>query len=109
MNIGTHIAESSTMPMRSSGNRSSTPLRIRSAQPSDYFRRQIRVSSFAYETPAHIIAQMGGTDLLMCCSDYPHSEGTASPIADYDAFGFDREGANAATFFGGNVDFLLRR
>jgi predicted TIM-barrel fold metal-dependent hydrolase len=78
-------------------------------QPSDYFRRQIRVSSFAYEAPAHIIEQMGGTDLLMCCSDYPHSEGTASPIADYDAFGFDRDGANAATFFGGNVDFLLRR
>jgi Amidohydrolase len=77
-------------------------------QPSDYFRRQIRVSSFAYETPARIIEQMGGTDLLMCCSDYPHSEGTTSPVADYSAFGFDVAPA-ASSFFAGNVDFLLRR
>ncbi|HSP96382.1 MAG TPA: amidohydrolase family protein [Candidatus Dormibacteraeota bacterium] len=78
-------------------------------QPSDYFRRQVRVSSFAYEMPARIVEQMGGTDLLMCCSDYPHSEGTASPIADYTAFGLDRGGATAADFFAGNVDFLLHR
>ena len=45
----------------------------------------------------------------MCWSDYPHSEGTTSPVADYGAFGFERTGANAATFFAGNVDFLLRR
>ena len=57
-------------------------------QPSDYFRRQVRVSSFAYETPARIVEQLG-TDLLMCCSDYPHSEGTATPIADYAAVGLD--------------------
>ena len=77
--------------------------------PSDYFRRQVRVSSFAYEMPARIVEQMGGTDLLMCCSDYPHSEGTASPIADYTAFGLDHAAAGTADFFAGNVDFLLRR
>lgn len=77
-------------------------------RPSDYFRRQMRVSSFAYETPTHIIEQLG-TDLLMCCSDYPHTEGTTSPVADYDAFGFTARDATAATFFAGNVDFLLRR
>ena len=59
--------------------------------------------------PAASSQQLGGTDLLMCCSDYPHSEGTASPIADYAAFGLDRDGATAADFFAGNVDFLLRR
>ncbi|MFN8640218.1 MAG: amidohydrolase family protein [Candidatus Binatia bacterium] len=75
--------------------------------PSDYFRRQVRVSSFAYEMPARIVAQLGGTDLLMCCSDYPHSEGTATPLADYDAFGLER--AAAGDFLAGNVDFLLRR
>src|SRR6185369_13006050 len=29
-----------------------------SLSPSDYFRRQVRVSSFAYEQPAHIAHQM---------------------------------------------------
>lgn len=75
--------------------------------PSDYFRRQVRVSSFAYEMPARIVEQMGGTDLLMFCSDYPHAEGTTTPLTDYDAFGLDR--AAAGGFMAGNVDFLLRR
>lgn len=78
-------------------------------QPSDYFRRQVRVSSFAYEMPSRIVEQLGGTDLLMCCSDYPHSEGTATPVADYAAFGLDATGATAPAFFAGNADFLLRR
>ena len=54
------------------------PLRMK---PSEYFRRQVRVSSFSYELPGRLIKQTG--DLYMCCSDYPHSEGTATPLADY--------------------------
>jgi predicted TIM-barrel fold metal-dependent hydrolase len=50
-------------------------------RPSDYFRRQIRVSSFSYERPDKLIAASG--DIFMCCSDYPHSEGTATPLEDY--------------------------
>ena len=41
------------------------------------------MSSFAYESPARITRQLGGTDLLMCCSDYPHSEGTDDALGDY--------------------------
>ena len=55
------------------------PLRMK---PSEYFRRQVRVSSFSYELPGRLIRQTG--DLYMCCSDYPHSEGTATPLADYE-------------------------
>lgn len=54
-----------------------------SLRPSEYFLRQVRVSSFAYELPANLRGQLGGADLLMCCSDYPHSEGTADPLRDY--------------------------
>ncbi len=50
------------------------PLAPLSLRPSEYFRRQVRVSSFSYELPARLIRQTG--DLYMCCSDYPHSEGT---------------------------------
>lgn len=77
-----------------------------SLPPSDYFRRQIRVSSFAYESPAALQEQMG-SDLLMCCSDYPHSEGTATPIGDYRASGTTPE--SAPGLFRDNAAFLLRK
>jgi predicted TIM-barrel fold metal-dependent hydrolase len=86
-----------------------SPLPTLPLQPSDYFRRQVRVSSFAYEAPAHIVEQLGGTDLLMCCSDYPHSEGTATPIIDYAAGGLDAHAGNAPGLFSDNIAFLLRK
>ncbi len=36
---------------------------------------------------ANLYRQLGDADLLMCCSDYPHSEGTATPLDDYAAPG----------------------
>jgi predicted TIM-barrel fold metal-dependent hydrolase len=51
--------------------------------PSEYVRRQVRVAAFAYERPERLIERVG--DLFMCCSDYPHSEGTAHPLDDYRA------------------------
>jgi predicted TIM-barrel fold metal-dependent hydrolase len=78
-----------------------------SLQPSDYFRRQIRVSSFAYEQPGRLARQIGQDDVLMCCSDYPHSEGTGTPILDYDAAG--SRPADAPRLFRENAEFLLRR
>ncbi|HEX4493943.1 MAG TPA: hypothetical protein VH914_22265 [Acidimicrobiia bacterium] len=78
--------------------------------PSEYFRRQVRVSSFAYELPTNIGRQIGGDDILMCCSDYPHSEGTADPIADYAGIGrFATRPEDAPAFFGDNVALLLGR
>ena len=79
-----------------------------SLMPSDYFRRQVRVSSFAYETPAAIREQLGDADLLMACSDYPHSEGTATPMLDYAASGLKRT-SDAPGLFHNNAAFLLRQ
>jgi predicted TIM-barrel fold metal-dependent hydrolase len=79
-------------------------------RPSDYFRRQVRVSSFAYEMPRNLERMLGGSDLLMCCSDYPHSEGTARPLDDYAAAGkFAVRPADAPGLFHGNAAFLLGR
>jgi predicted TIM-barrel fold metal-dependent hydrolase len=76
--------------------------------PSEYFRRQVRVSSFAIEMPSRLTR--GSGDLFMCCSDYPHSEGTATPIDDYTAAGaHGMQPAAEPKFFGENVGFLLRR
>jgi len=51
---------------------------------------------------------MGGVDLLMCCSDYPHSEGTMTPLLDYAAGGrTPQDGPDA--LFRDNIGFLLRK
>jgi len=77
-------------------------------RPSDYFRRQVRVSSFAYEMPRNLQRMLGGSDLLMACSDYPHSEGTAQPLADYAAAGrFAVRPDEAPGLFRDNAAFLL--
>jgi len=90
---------------RLNGRERGLPLR-----PSEYFKRQVRVSSFAYELPAKIQRQLGGAELLMCCSDYPHSEGTARPLEDYAAPGklaVRPDGARG--LFHDNAAFLLRK
>ncbi len=80
-----------------------------SLRPSEYFRRQVRVSSFSYELPENLRRQLGGADLLMACSDYPHSEGTATPVADYAATGkFGTDAERAPGLFHDNVAYLLR-
>jgi hypothetical protein len=76
-------------------------------RPSDVFRRHVRVSCFAYEQPARIASQLAGAELLMACSDYPHSEGSAHPLSDYAAGRFGTEPAAAPGLFERNVSFLL--
>jgi len=81
------------------------PLAELAMKPSDYFRRQVRVSSFAYELPSRLIRQTG--DLYMCCSDYPHSEGTATPLADYTGSAKPVRPEDAPGLFGQNMSMLL--
>jgi len=81
------------------------PLAPLPMRPSDYFRRQVRVSSFSYEMPARLIRQTG--DLYMCCSDYPHSEGTATPLADYADAAVPVGPEDAPGLFRDNVSMLL--
>jgi predicted TIM-barrel fold metal-dependent hydrolase len=83
------------------------PLAPLTMRPSEYFRRQVRVSSFSYELPARLIRQTG--DLYMCCSDYPHSEGTATPLADYTNAAVPVGPDDAPGLFGDNVTMLLER
>jgi hypothetical protein len=83
------------------------PLSLRT---SEFFRREVRVSSFSYELPEHIKVQIQGSELLMACSDYPHSEGTATPIDDYAATGrWATDPDRAPGLFHDNAAFLLGR
>jgi predicted TIM-barrel fold metal-dependent hydrolase len=72
-------------------------------RPSDYFLRQVRVSSFSYEQPARLTAK--SADIYMCCSDYPHSEGTSSPVQDYERSGASP--SDAPGLFCDNVSSLI--
>jgi predicted TIM-barrel fold metal-dependent hydrolase len=83
------------------------PLAPLALRPSEYFRRQVRVSSFSYELPTRLIRQTG--DLYMCCSDYPHSEGTSTPLADYAHAVVPVGPDDAPGLFGDNVTMLLDR
>jgi predicted TIM-barrel fold metal-dependent hydrolase len=76
-----------------------------SMRPSEYFARQVRVSSFSYEQPARLAAK--SSDVYMCCSDYPHSEGTATPVEDYGRAGCSP--SDGSGLWADNVEVLLGR
>jgi predicted TIM-barrel fold metal-dependent hydrolase len=83
-------------------NGEATPL---SMAPSEYFRRQVRVAAFALERPDALARRAG--DLFMACSDYPHTEGTLTPLDDYRAAKTTPEECPA--FFSDNIRYLLRQ
>lgn len=70
-------------------------------KPSDYIRRHVRIAAFSYEDPERLTKHCG--DLFMSCSDWPHSEGTATPATDYGA------GVVAPGLHRDNINWLLRR
>ena len=74
-------------------------------QPSEYVKRHVRVAAFAYERPDMLIPGCG--DMFMACSDWPHSEGTATPVTDYAAANCTPE--SAPGLFADNLNWLLRR
>jgi predicted TIM-barrel fold metal-dependent hydrolase len=84
------------------------PLTDLPERPSDYIKRQVRVAAFAYERPDLLRERTG--ELFMMCSDYPHGEGTATPIDDY-RVQCTRGGLpdQSPELFGGNISWLLRR
>lgn len=73
-------------------------------RPSHYFLDRVKVSSFSYEDPRRLTDTAG--DVFMLCSDYPHSEGTATPVADYARVGCQETGLPG--LFHQNVEALLR-
>jgi predicted TIM-barrel fold metal-dependent hydrolase len=53
-------------------------------KPSEYMRRQVRVSLFPFEDAGWLVEQ-AGPELFMFASDYPHPEGGNDPIERFEA------------------------
>jgi len=70
--------------------------------PSDYVRRQIKVTPFAGEDIGWLMSA-GAEDLLMFASDYPHHEGTDDPIGRFERTMEGASDAARAKFY--NVNF----
>ncbi|MBM4205528.1 MAG: hypothetical protein FJ194_15480 [Gammaproteobacteria bacterium] len=70
-------------------------------QPSEYVRRQMKVTPFAGEDIGWLL-KSGAEDLLMFASDYPHHEGTDDPIGRYERTMTDIDEVQRAKFYAGN-------
>jgi predicted TIM-barrel fold metal-dependent hydrolase len=82
------------------------PTAVLEQRPSDYLLDRVRVSSFSYEDPQRL-ARKTGRDVYMACSDFPHSEGTATPLDDYRRAGCEPTADTA--LFDTNAQYLLGR
>src|SRR5579871_123488 len=73
--------------------------------PSEYLRRQVRVATFGFERPEHLAGKDG--DIFMFGSDYPHAEGLAHPLADFQAAGGPAVSETTAGLYRHNARWLL--
>jgi uncharacterized protein len=81
-------------------------LRQLDLRPSEYLRRQVRVTPYPHEDAGWIVAQ-AGHGVCMFSSDYPHVEGGRNPLARFDRSltGLDDEAR--ARFYGDNFVDLM--
>jgi predicted TIM-barrel fold metal-dependent hydrolase len=82
------------------------PLHDLPLRPSEYVRRQVRVAVFCYEGPRALVDQLG-PEMLMFSSDYPHAEGIARPVADYERIAGPVDGVAGEKLYAGNLQWLM--
>jgi hypothetical protein len=78
-----------------------------SMKPSDYVRRNVRVTPFRFEPVADYIDSNGFGECYCYSSDFPHPEGGSWPLAEFRQR-IERLGAAAAErLFVSNAEWLL--
>jgi predicted TIM-barrel fold metal-dependent hydrolase len=75
-------------------------------RPTDYVRRQIRVTPYPTEDVGRLIAQVG-PELLLFSSDYPHVEGGRNPLKRFEASLSARSNAEKDAFYEKNFADLM--
>jgi uncharacterized protein len=74
--------------------------------PSEFVRRQVRVTPYPHE-PAGWIVEHTGSEIPMFSSDYPHVEGGRNPVKRFDAGLADCSEETTAAFYAGNFADLM--
>ena len=69
-------------------------------KPSEYLRRQVRVTPLVINEPLRPVMEMA-PEMLCFSSDYPHVEGTSDPISVCDRQLTDLSAMERAEFYGG--------
>ncbi len=77
-----------------------------SQRPSDYVRRQVRVTPYPTE-PTRWIIENSGPDICLFSSDYPHVEGGRNPLRRFDSEVSGLTPEVADRFFRGNFEDLM--
>lgn len=78
-----------------------------SLAPSDYVRRQVRVTPYPTEPTGWIIEQ-SGPEICMFSSDYPHVEGGRNPLRRFDAEVAHLDADTRDRFYRANFEDLWR-
>lgn len=81
-------------------------LRKLSLTPSEYVRRQVRVTPYPHE-PAGWIVRNAGPEVCLFSSDYPHIEGGRNPIKRFDASLADCTAGERDGFWWRNFEDLM--
>jgi predicted TIM-barrel fold metal-dependent hydrolase len=77
-----------------------------SLRPTDYVRRQVRVTPYPTEHVGRLIERCG-PELFMFSSDYPHVEGGRNPLKRFEATLEGRSAAELEAFYCGNFADLM--
>lgn len=86
--------------------RTESRMRNLSLRPSDYVRRQIRVTPYPTENVGRLIERCGA-EVLLFSSDYPHVEGGRNPIKRFEETLRGRSEAELDAFYRGNFTDLM--
>jgi predicted TIM-barrel fold metal-dependent hydrolase len=86
--------------------RTESRLRALRLRPSDYVRRQVRVTPYPTEDVGRLIARCG-PEILMFSSDYPHVEGGRNPLKRFGESLAGRSEEELAAFYAGNFCDLM--
>ncbi|HXQ22861.1 MAG TPA: amidohydrolase family protein [Candidatus Acidoferrales bacterium] len=86
--------------------RTESRLRQLSMRPTEYVRRQIRITPYPTENVGRLIERCG-PELFMFSSDYPHVEGGRNPLKRFEGSLAGRGDADLTAFYSGNFADLM--
>jgi predicted TIM-barrel fold metal-dependent hydrolase len=86
--------------------RTESRMRQLSLRPTDYVRRQVRVTPYPTENVARLIERCG-TEIFMFSSDYPHVEGGRNPLKRFADSLAEQNADTLTAFYSGNFADLM--